>query len=324
MAVKDILQLRGKNILIITHKGADVDAIASAAVLRATLIKNNNVEIAVPEHVNRKAKEIAENLDIPYSMMPDFSLFHALVFVDLNSYEMLGRFEEEVKGSKCQKFLFDHHTKSQDAITTKENSLIIEDAASTTEVLSYFLKDEKEEISEEQALLIALGIISDTDRFSFASKDTFGIIADMLKISKKDFNEILSMVSEQRSLSEKIAILKAMQKTEIIKIGDIIIAKGWIGSFEAQAAEALISCGADVAFVGGVTDGHARISGRADFLFAKNYGLDLANEIFQKLTLFFEGRGGGHATAASFTGKAQDLERIMQKCLDLISERLEA
>ncbi|MEM4598540.1 MAG: DHH family phosphoesterase [Candidatus Diapherotrites archaeon] len=322
MAAKDILRIKGKNILIITHKGADVDAIASAALLRTALVKNNNVEIAVPEHINKKAKDVSDYLDIPYSMQPDFSTFDVLAFVDLNSYEMLGCFEEEVRRSGCQKFLFDHHTRSRDSIADEENSLIIEDAASTTEVLCEFLMAEKIEINEEQALLIALGIISDTDRFSFASKKTFEILSEMLKISGKEFNEILAMASQQKNISEKIAVLKALQKVEILRIGDIVIAKSNIGSFEAQAAEALISCGADLAFVGGVTEGQARVSGRADFLFAKSYSLDLADDIFQKLPLFFEGRGGGHATAASFTGKAEDLDKIINKCIELASARI--
>ncbi|MEM4662639.1 MAG: DHH family phosphoesterase [Candidatus Diapherotrites archaeon] len=322
MAPQEIFSLTGKNVLIVTHRSADLDAIASAEILRLELMERNIVEIAIPGHVNRQAKRIAEVLEIPYSLSTNFSKFDVLAVVDLNSYSMLDNFAEEIKNFKGKKFLFDHHTASGENIVDKENSLVIEDAASTTEVIWHLFSDANKKISEKQALLTMLGIISDTDRFAFSSRNTFDIMSDALKISRMDFNQVIKIIKDEKTFSERVATLKAMQKTKLVKIKDVLIAKSYTNAFEAQVAEALVACGADIAIVGGITEGKARVSGRADITSAEKYNLDLASDVFQRLSSYFKGQGGGHSTAASFNGEAKDLEKIIEKCVEIISEKV--
>ena len=108
--------IEGRKILILTHKGADTDAISASGILYLLLRKENFAEIAIPEHLNKTAEKLAENMEIPYTMKPDFSSFDTLFIVDLNSYQMLGGLAEQAKQFKGEVFLFDHHSKSQDSI----------------------------------------------------------------------------------------------------------------------------------------------------------------------------------------------------------------
>ena len=134
MPATELLTLKNKKVLVVSHRGADVDALASAGIVHLLLMDRNYVEIAIPEHLNNSAKRLAETMEIAYTMQPKFSDFDVLVIVDLNSYNMLGPFAEAVEKFKGKIFLFDHHSASEDVIAKEENSLIVEDAASTTEV----------------------------------------------------------------------------------------------------------------------------------------------------------------------------------------------
>jgi len=323
MNASRLLGLKNKKILVVTHKGADIDAIASAAIVRKALMKKNFVEIAVPESINHASKKFAEAMDIAYNMQPDFAEFDILVIVDLNSYAMLGAFAEKVKNFHGDKFLFDHHTKVKDAIVPDDCSMIIEDATATTEVLWLFLKkNAPEKIEKTVAMLVACGIISDTDRFSFASKNTFRIMADVIPKTKKDFQSLLEIISSEHTISERIAVLKAMKQIKILGIGKSLIVLSKASAFESQTAEALLSLGADLALVGTIKGGKARIAGRASFSFASRYKIDLARDIFQKLQVSFGGDGGGHVTAAAFVGEVADLEKALDKCVELIHQKI--
>lgn len=323
MPVAELLALKDKKVLIVSHRGADVDALASAGIIRLVLMDNNAVDIAIPEHLNNSAKRLAEMMEIAYAMQPKFSDFDVLVIVDLNSYNMLGPFAEAVKNFKGRIFLFDHHSVSNDIIAKKEDSLIIEDAMSTTEVLWRFLVEHApEKLNERIALLTACGLIADTAHFSFASRNTFKVMAEALEKTDKTFSEIMELFSVERELSERIAMLKAAQRTRIFKANKSLVILSEIGAFESQSATALLHLGADVAFVGTIEDHSVRVSGRAKFSFVREYDIDLAKDIFHKLSDFFEGEGGGHITAAAFTGRANSAKEVLQKCLKLLVEKM--
>ena len=323
MAIGALLKLSDKKILVVSHRSADVDALASASIVRLLLMDKNRVEIGIPEHVNRSARRLAETMEISYNMQPVFSEFDVLVIVDLNSYGMLGSFAESVRRFNKPIFLFDHHSASEDAIAERENSLIVEDAASTTELLWCFIRQNApEKIDEQIALLTICGLISDTAHFSFASKDTFRVMSEAMERTEKTFSEIMELFSVKRELSERIAMLKAAQRTRIFRAGKTIIALSEIGAFESQSASALLHLGADVAFVGTMEEESVRISGRAKFSFIEEYNMDLAKDVFQKLPRFFQGEGGGHVTAAAFTGRANSLEKILDKCMELLIAKM--
>ncbi len=317
-----ILNVRNKEIAIFCHKNADVDALASAAMLRTVLLENhNNATIIVPEHINSSAKKLSEALDIPYSMeMPNE--FDIAVLVDMNSFSMLGNFEKALQSFKGPIFLFDHHSVVKNIPAKVSAFLIDENASSTAELLWNFLnKNASKLVNRNTALLAACGIVSDTAHFSFASPRTFKTMAEALEKCECALSEILELFAVSRNKSERIALLKAAKRTKIFAINGTIVAFSEIGAFESQSATALLHLGADVAFVGNAESESFRISSRASFSFAKRYNIDLAKDILAEVSKKFNGSAGGHVTAAVLIGHGK-LEDAFVEILKILRKKI--
>ena len=175
---------------------------------------------------------------------------------------------------------------------------------------------------ERIATLAASGLITDSAHFSFASKNSFRVMAEAMEIVKLGYHELQGLFSVEMDFSERIARLKAAQRSRIFRIGKHIAVTSDVGAFESQSAGAFIRIGADIAFVAMEEKGVARVSGRARYPFAEAFSLDLAKDIMQRLPEHFEGEGGGHVTAAAFTGKTDSPKKILKKCMDLLLEKV--
>ncbi|MFH1255707.1 MAG: DHH family phosphoesterase [Candidatus Diapherotrites archaeon] len=315
-------KITGKKLLILTHSGADVDAIASAAALYLSLRKKCPSYIGVPEHLNINAKALAENMEIPYIKNPLLKDFDALICVDFNSAEMAGKLSGELKEFRKPIFVLDHHAPAKQGITSKENSIIKEEAISTTELVHDLLVAEKIPVTPQIASLIACGIITDSSSFLVADHETFKIMAEVMEKSQRNYPELLSLFKAKQDLSERIASLKSAKRASFFKTKNFIFAASEVGAFEATAANVLVRIGADAAFCGAVENGMVRVSGRASNRFLKATGLDLARDVFIPLSKNFEGDGGGHPGAAAFNGKAKDIESVLKKCVELLYNAL--
>jgi len=313
----------GKKVLILTHIGADVDAVGSAGALYFAFHKNSNITIGIPEHLNLNSKQMAEMLKIPYEINPNPKEFDALILLDLNSVEMLGSMRNGVKKFKNPILLIDHHTDSGEKLTIKELSLIDEDAISTTELLYKLFKKMKLGITPEIASCIAAGVITDSAGFLVADHSTFKIMAEVLELSGKSYSDIVSLFRIETDISEKIAQLKAARRCKIFKSFEHLIVSTDVGAFEASAATSLVRLGSDIAFAGDSTNGKILISGRANNQFVKATGFDLAKDVFIPLGEEMGGSGGGHAGAAGYNGEGEDVSPILDKCVELANKFLE-
>ena len=309
--------LSGK-ILLLTHAGADVDAVASAAALFLALKKKHRVEIGIPEHLNLTAKAFASNMKISYKINPKLAGFDTVVLVDFNTWEMTGRLSPQLKSFKGKIYALDHHTIIGRSIAPAANSVIKENAVSTTEIIYELFNEEKIEITPDIASCIAAGIVTDSAHFLVADAKAFHIMADVLEKSGRTFSGIVGLFRVKMDFSKKVAKLKAAKRARIFKIGEKIVVTADIGAYEADAATTLTRIGADVAFAGDLEKGELRISGRATSGFVKETDFDLAKDVFLPLEKTVDGAGGGHAGAAAFNGKAKNLEDVLQKCVSLV------
>lgn len=80
-----------------------------------------------------------------------------------------------------------------------------------------------------------------------------------------DMNEVINLVKTPISISEKIAVLKAMSHIRFDHFESFIVAVSYGSSFEASSCNAIISAGADVAFVGSQRKNEFRLSSRATY-----------------------------------------------------------
>ena len=311
--------IKGKNLAIITHSGCDVDAFASAAALYLALSKSaKSASILVPEHINLQAKELAKNLKIPYLIdHSDLSKFDAAIVVDTNSISMVGDFAPQLKSFKKPLLVIDHHDISNDAIAKGSDLILRKDAVSSSEIIYDLFKAGEIKITQEIATFIACGIITDSAGFLIADHETFGIMAEVMKISQKDYYQIISLFKIKENISEKIAKLKAAKRSHIYNSFDHLLVDAEVGAHESDAAVALIILGADVAFAGNEDRGNIQISSRVSNEFMKKYNFDVTRDVFRPLQEEFSGTFGGHPGAAGYKGSDVLLETALKKCIVL-------
>jgi len=88
------------------------------------------------------------------------------------------------------------------------------------------------------------------------------------------------------------------------------VATSTIGSFQAHVARSLVYMGADLAIVGGESDGETRVSLRSTQRFLDGTNIQLGTQVAEEMSERLGGHGGGHATAASFSTKAGEEETM--------------
>ena len=123
-------------------------------------------------------------------------------------------------------------------------------------------------------------MISDTGRFKRATPQAFRAAGEILEAGGFDYEEAIEALFVPASISQRIAVLKAASRAEILRQGDWLFASTSVNSFEGSAAMALVDFGADVAFVAGRHGDRVRISARCSREAARR-GLNLA-EILER------------------------------------------
>ena len=174
------------NIVVLTHKNPDGDAVGSAyAVIEYCLKKGKNVDAFVPysfpsnmEFINygniirtfveEKDKNIILNAGL-------------IVIVDLNSSERIAYIAKYVAESNAKKVLIDHHIEPEDFC---DYFYLNSDAASTGQLIYAILKSDKDyKISKQTAQALYTAIMTDTGSFRFPKTDAniHRIIVELLE-----------------------------------------------------------------------------------------------------------------------------------------------
>ena len=111
---------KGK-ILILTHRAADIDAIASAAVIQSIVKKS---VIGIPGYLNTEAKIVSEKFQIQHVINPLIEEFDAVIVLDFNTPKMADSIGGLLKNSKKPIFAIDHHSSTKEQLAKKEFSII--------------------------------------------------------------------------------------------------------------------------------------------------------------------------------------------------------
>lgn len=309
----------GQRIVVLCHHNADPDAVASAVVLAevmsslgaparaATADGPSAISEAVLSSFNRKI-EVSPELD-----------FDLAIFVDTSSFGHLGEFGKKLRDSGIAIAVIDHHKPVDEMKQLAKFYYVREDITSESELIYRVLTEMGVKLAPEQASLLLIGIISDTGHFRFANPETFAAVEGLLKAGA-DYNRALELLKPPEDLSRRVAMLKAAGRSELQRINGRLVVFSDLGSFEGDAAGMLVRIGADVAFVGSEEKGEFRISGRASPEFIKETGVHLG-EMMEELGKQFNGSGGGHAGAASVSGKGS-LEEVKKQIVKMLQERL--
>ncbi|MCX6775510.1 MAG: DHH family phosphoesterase [Candidatus Micrarchaeota archaeon] len=305
--------------LILIHSLADLDALGSAFALHSFL---RNSSIIASDMPTAKARKLLKFLNSEINVGGKLNC-DVLFILDTNSYDMLGELADTVKKFKGKIFLLDHHSIHPDSIRA-DHLLVDNRYLSTSELVYELLKELKFEISEREAVCLLCGIIDDSANFKNANRKTFENIAKLLGKTHLEYPLILRFIELDGDISQRIALLTACKRAEVERVGNYLIAKSIVGSFESKAAEALIVIGADFAFVGCNSKNEARISARMRGRLEKELGINLATQVMEQVGRTLKGSGGGHACAAGADGPNRDaFEEAMNECITLTKELLE-
>lgn len=188
-----------KNILIMTHKNIDLDAMGSAiacSYIINSLKKTSSILINKKE-LNKsvkKALELTTNENIDYiskSKLKEHD-FDLLIILDTSKKELL---EDETLIEKIKDIVvIDHHLVTNKNITNTKISYINSSLSSTNEFMVGFMKYLNKQVSEEIATVMLAGIEIDTNFYRVkTSASTFIASASLLLIgaSSVDKHELL-------------------------------------------------------------------------------------------------------------------------------------
>ncbi len=296
-------KLRNGKKVIVVHGNADMDAIGSAYAIKKAFPE---ADIFAPTGIDRVSKVVQEKFGIEILETCDFSDYDQVVVVDTSSPEQL---ETDLEIPKSA-IVIDHHMP-----TGKWGGYTFfcdDTKTSCCEVVKDILDSEGISIDREMALMLIGGMITDSGHFQFAKPEMLVAFADLMKRCDINMDEAYNLTVMPVSISERIAMLKAIERTKFDRVGNYIVATSYGGSFEASSCRAIMNSGADVVFVGSQRDDEFRLSARATQEVVRK-GIHLG-DIMKGIGTETMNDGGGHGGAAGLSGIG-DVEAMLHICM---------
>lgn len=307
--IQGINSLTGKT-LITFHKNGDLDAVASSIALSA-LVKHS--EVRCVDEVNSQARRVLKDLGMKIPPLTSISDYSNIIIVDSSEGERLGEWSERINSFKGVKVIIDHHSEGK---RMKAGLLYVNPSrASCSEIIYSLYKLSGVKPSCSISLLLAGGIISDTNLPNSADSHSIECLAMLLHSSNTEFMELLKLVKGRESLEEKLKKLEAVRNARFLCEKDYVIAYSLSDSFELKCASALVDCGSDYAFV--ANNKRGVIFGVKSFSAKGNMG-----KIMIQAGKAMNGQGGGHESVGGVEGNPLLVQEAIDLCMRLARRNL--
>ncbi len=215
LKIKDLI-CNSKNILLCLHESPDPDSIVSNILMSRYLdMLNKKFKIVCFDNIPQKFRKlyktdklILDNLSIDNFNIDEFDLFISL---DVNDPSRCG-FPSDIKFESS--INIDHHG-------TKNvfSGLKINDSSysCTTEMLFYFLQDVDYILNKDEADLVLLGIITDTDSFNYVGNSRVFKTTSTCIDMGGDFENISGVVNRNNSLGQLKYWAESLRRIKIDK-----------------------------------------------------------------------------------------------------------
>ena len=296
-------ELKDKRKVILVHGNADMDAIGSAYAISRCFPEG---DIYAPGGMDRVAKKATERLNIEVLEECDVSQYDLVVIVDTSSPEQFNKDIELPEDT----IVIDHHVPS--GRWSSYRYYYDDTRTSCCEIIWDILCKGNAEVPRDVGLALLGGMLTDRGHFAFANAALLPVFAEIMVRCGIDMDEAIAITENEVGMSERIAMLKAVERSKFDRVGTLIVATACGGSFEASSCKALLSSGADVAFVGSQRENEYRVSARAT-QDAVRRGVNLG-EILQRIGHETVSDGGGHPGAAGLSGQG-DAEAMLHICM---------
>jgi len=188
---------KAKNILLLTHKGPDIDGFSSM-LLMYKVIK----EIYPNKQITMKARQYPSSKlplmkDLTIVQKEDFIKPEGedlIIITDSSVWRICQEGGDTIKESNAPVFFIDHHRIDMDEEERKKQFFINEGRSSATEQVYVTLKrifGNKFKVDEDAAALVQYGIIFDTGRFLFdlTTPETFRVFAEVMEVYSVDVED---------------------------------------------------------------------------------------------------------------------------------------
>ncbi|MDR2698845.1 MAG: DHH family phosphoesterase [Candidatus Methanoplasma sp.] len=296
--------LKAENKVILVHGNADMDAVGSAFALSICFPKG---DIFAPGGIDRVSGVVAEKLNIRVLEECDINEYELVVVVDTSSPEQL---KPMVRAVPEGSVVIDHH-----APTGKWEGmhfLCDNTKVSCCEIVKEIIDSAGIEIPRDAAMALLGGMLTDSGHFQYAGPDLMRAFADLLQKKGIHMDEVFNLTRLQMTMSERIAVMRAIGRVKFDTVGDMLVSTAYGGSFEASSCRTFLVAGADVAFVGSQRDEEFRISARATQDIVRK-GVHLGS-IVGSISGETDTDGGGHGGAAGLSGTG-DIEAMLHMCM---------
>jgi len=220
--MKEII-LNKKNIVIVSHKNPDGDAIGSSLALQNYLFKlgkepviilpdifpnfyswmKGSEDIVIADKLKEKANKLIASADLIFCL-------------DFNDLGRVGEIGEEINSSNAYKVMIDHH---QDPADFSDHIISDTTSCSTAQLIYQFIQNngDLDLIDNSISEGIYTGIITDSGSFKYSNVQsiTHLIAADLIK-KGLDHSKIHENIFDQNELSRLQLLGYALNKIEIL------------------------------------------------------------------------------------------------------------
>ena len=308
--LKDIAdRLEGKKKVILVHGNADMDAIGSAYALSRCFPE---ADICALNGIDRVSRMVSEKVGLEVLESFDEKDYDLIVTVDSSSPDQI------VQGTSLPKektFVIDHHQKN--GKWDDYDSYIDDSKVACTEIILDIIRENGKEITRDVGLMLLGGMLTDSGHFQFADTRLLNDFSYVMNVTGIQMDEAMTLTRSEPSMSERVSVMKCIQRSRFDRVGDMIVAVSYGGSFEAAGCRALLAAGADVVFVASQREESFRMSARATQNMVRR-GFNLG-EIIKDIGSETDNDGGGHEGAAGISGVG-DIEAMLHICMQRTME----
>ena len=323
--IKNLLKTE-QNIVIVTHKNPDGDAIGSSLGLYHFLkTYHQQVQVIVPNDYPSFLKWMPGHEHIlkhdTQTPICDSKIDKADVIftLDFNDFHRTGQMEKPLENSKALKIMIDHHQEPDSYAKYMYSDVHM---SSTSEMIYHFMDqlDALDHITAEIATCLYTGIMTDTGSFRFSSTTslTHQVIAHLIEAGAQN-SDIHNHVFDSNSYNRLQLLGCALNNLKVIpesRAAYITLSQEELNkyNFKKGDTEGIVNYGLSLEnvvlaaiFIEDKQEGIVKISLRSEGHFSVN---DMARKHFH---------GGGHINAAG--GKSHlSLKDTVEKFISILPE----
>jgi nanoRNase/pAp phosphatase (c-di-AMP/oligoRNAs hydrolase) len=296
---------KAKDALVVTHRNADVDAVASAVALKMLTRgagRGRRVVMVAPEGASAQSRKVFDRYAdafLPEIPQKDFDF---VIITDTGHSALLSEQTDKLRAMRCPKVLVDHHPPDESMKEMVDRAIVDVNASSASELVYRLAVEAGLPVRPQTAQVLLLGIMADSQFLTLARNRTIGYVNELCHLGA-DIEKARSALRVRRDISESIARAKAARRAAYYRAQDWLVGVSTVGSFQASVARSLIDLGADISLAVGEAEGETRASMRCTQIFKERTGLHLGTDFCKELAERMGGSGGGHPTAASMNVK---------------------